>query len=157
MRISEQFESVGHLMSMYKYIKYRVVSSGTIMPRKVDFQVVKRYSNIIKKGSMEDKFIFIGDVEKYIKHYHDNHQDSKYVKIPLDCLYAIWATYYYPDLYKYKTLGHLASSFKNRIKKGEPLPRRLRYRPNLSTIARDLAENSESYFITKGYIKPPGV
>jgi hypothetical protein len=113
--------------------------------------IVKSAHNIlISKSSREEKLCFIGDVEKFVDQYYE--MQPGYVPVPLDCLRTIFTFRFCYHLSEFESLGDLTLYFCKRIKRGERLPLRLKYKPHIADIIDDMKEKAEPYFIAKGYL-----
>lgn len=145
----DTFDSIGHLLSKYRYVKLSLESMKTLLPEKED-TFKDKFDPIAVQSRKEEAFCFVGDVENFVQEYY-RIQGGNF-RVPLDCLNAIFLLRFCPDTSKFQSYGHLALHFKKRIKKGEKLPRRLKHKPNLHDIARDMSNKIEQYFLDKGYI-----
>ncbi|MEO5360618.1 MAG: hypothetical protein H7843_09230 [Nitrospirota bacterium] len=150
----ETFESVNQLLSYYGFIKNSVRGIKTLLPKKHQGSWTA-FSSMAVKCSLEDKFCFIGDVERYARAYHKLKlaeaytRNLKHTPIPYDCLLFIMEQYYSTDI----SLWGLANMLKRRIEKGEPLPARLKHRQHISRILSDMKKHMAPYFQLKGYIQ----
>lgn len=149
----ETFNNIWHLMGYYEYLKFHVASIPTILP-KPDFGEGEHHCRArMQQSTMEDMFIFIGDVEMFVKWFYKNGQQSQYIIIPEECLMKIFTTKFCRHMKQFKSWAHLARHFHDRIAaKKEKLPRRLRYREHLCDIGRIMENSSEQYFRKRAFI-----
>ena len=145
----DTFDSLGHLLSKYRYVKLSLENMKTLLPTK-ESTFKDKFDPFATQSQKEEAFCFVGDVESFVKEYCK--RQGGFFQIPLDCLNSIFMLRFCPDASKFTSYGHLALHFHKRIKKGEHLPRRLEYKPHLHDIATDMDKQMEQYFIDKGYI-----
>ena len=146
----DTFDSLGHLLSKYRYIKLSLENMKTLLPTK-EGTFKDKFDPFATQSQKEEAFCFVGDVESFVKEYCKKQGGT--FQIPLDCLNPIFILRFCPIVSKF-TYGELAIHFNNRIKRGENLPKRLKHKPNLHDIAKDMSKKIEQYFLDKGYISP---
>lgn len=144
----DKFDSIGHLLSKYRYVKLSLESMKTLLPEKN--RLNNKFDPYAIQSKKEEAFCFVGDVESFVHEYYKRQGGT--FRVPLDCLNLIFLLRFCSDASKFKSYGHLALHFSKRIKKGEQLPKRLKYKPHLHDIATDMNKQIEQYFIDKGYI-----
>lgn len=145
----ESFDNVNGLFDYYEYIKLHLRGIRTFQPGQ-SFTVKSAHNILISQSSREEKLCFIGDVEKFVDQYHK--MQPGYVPVPLDCLRTIFTFRFCYTLSEFRSLGDLALYFYKRIKRGESLPLRLKYKLYIADIIDDMKEKAEPYFIAKGYL-----
>jgi hypothetical protein len=148
----ELFESARDILAYYRFLKANVVSIPAIIPKKADTWQSSKFNAVLARSNREERLAFIGDVENFVKYYHG--KQTGYVKVPMDCLFAIFTHRFCSHHSRFMSFGELANHFKHRISRGEPLPRRVCYRQHLQDIASDMEKRSEEYFVSKGMITP---
>lgn len=151
----EIFEDLGQLFGFYQYLKYKVISMPSILPKQDFGDNTQKFRAKSQQMSVEDHFAFIGDIELFpTNHYY--YLQRGYKPAPPDCLLLVFHLKFCPALSRFESYGHLASHFARRIRKRrEPLPKRLMDRSNLQRIANDMSGKAELYFTEKGYIAVP--
>jgi len=149
--LREQFYSLGDLFGYYRFLKYKMCGCSSIFPDKQRLQdYTRKFNPIFQQSTKEEIFSFIGDVENFVKYFYK--QQNYYAPVPVNCLFLIFLQKFTPDLSKYQSYGHLSLHFMKRIRRGENLPRRLKYRQNLSYIGDEMKEKAEMYFDEKEYL-----
>lgn len=146
----ETFDDVHALIMYYQFIKTDVLSIASILPKEDNGDSNRSLSAQLKQSSVEDKFVFICDVENFIKWYAK--KSNHYVGIPNDRLLDIFHFSLCKGISKYKSWGHMAMSFDNHMKKGEVMPRRFKYRQHLRVVAENMRGSLEEYFMAKGML-----
>lgn len=150
----ETFENLGQLMGMYYLIKLKLEGKASILPKK-DFEERTRVLGArISQSAMEDKYCFIGDIEKYVEHYYEKHSIN--FKIPPDILLNIFHLRFCKEAARYGSYGRLAIEVTKLRKRCEPIPERLQYRNKLHDEGRKMQDGMEDYFVRKGFIIPIG-
>ena len=160
----------------YQRIKFEVASCQTILPKKEE--VMSGTQNASRAlSTREEKLVFIGDVEKFVKHYTFHYQPKANCPLPPICVREIflfclaehvWLKEVFPrlnyegtnmgDVKKvYMSYGQLAKRFKMHSIKQKKftlsvIPRRLFHASNLVSICRDIREKAKEYFIAKKMI-----
>ena len=148
----ESFDNVNDLFGFYEYIKLHLRGIRTFQPGH-SFTVKSAHNILISQSIREEKLCFIGDVEKFVDQYYKI--QPEWVPVPLDCLRTIFTFRFCHTLSAFRSLGHLALYFYKRIKRGERLPLRLKYKAHIADIIDDMKEKAETYFIAKGYLLIP--
>ena len=148
----ESFDNVNDLFGFYEYIKLHLRGIRTFQPGH-SFTVKSAHNILISQSIREEKLCFIGDVEKFVDQYYKI--QPEWVPVPLDCLRTIFTFRFCHTLSAFRSLGHLALYFYKRIRKGERLPLRLKYKAHIGDIIDDMKEKAETYFIAKGYLLIP--
>lgn len=145
----EIFLNAKDVLSYYAYLKAAMVSMPALLPKKGAGHI-PRFDAVSMRSGREERLAFIGDVENFVKYYHD--LQTGYVRVPRDCLFEIFIHRFCSQHSRFMSFGELANHFKYRLNKGEPLPRRVCYRQHLQDIASDMEKKCEDYFLKKGMI-----
>lgn len=146
----EIFEDVHSLIMYYQFIKASVTSISSILPTQDFGDKSQAYRAQIQRSTMEEKFTFIVDVESFTGWY--GRQQRYYVTIPQKPLLDIFQFAFCKGIARYQSWGQMAMSFGNRIKKGEPMPRRFRHRQHLRVIAEGMRDAVSEYYINRGMV-----
>jgi hypothetical protein len=148
--VREQFYSLGDLLGYYRFLKYKMAGCASNFPDEQRLQdYTKKFDPVFQQSTKEDIFCFIGDVENFIKYFY--RKQNYYFPVPMNCLYLIFLQKFCSDISKFQSYGHLALHFHKRIKRGDNLPRRLKYPQHLNDISHQMKKQAEDYFIKKGY------
>lgn len=147
--MKEKFSDVWELLGYYQYIKMSMRSCPTILPKKYS-SFHDKFNAVFAQSATEEKYCFIADVEKFVDHWHK--KQGGYLPLPKDCAYKIFVSTFCPALPEHRTFGELRLEFKKRIRNGEPLPRRLKYVSNLSSISREMREMAQEYYAGIGLL-----
>ena len=137
------------LMGKYQFTKLHIESSKAIMPSK-DLSFSDVPNPVETRSKRELMLCFIGDVEKFVQSFYSRQGGTR--KIPIECLMTIFHFRLCPALTKHQSYGHLALHFLRRIRKGESLPARLKYKEHVYEIAKAMLEQGDEYYFKKGLI-----
>lgn len=151
----ETFEDVWSLMRGYESVRSSMTAMPTLAPKRDYEQISRKSAGKIIQSKMESNLAFIADVELFVKWFYM--QQKGYVPVPEDCLMDIFHNKFCKGISKFNSYGHLALHYRNRIRRGEKLPRRLTYRENISDIAKSMQDKIEDYYVGKGLIALPDV
>ncbi len=146
------FFSLHGLMTHYREIKCAVSSKPAIMPKQNEADI-SFFNARSMKSSMEDRFAFICDIEGFIKHYHLKQKTGDgYTPIPLDCLYEIFIIRFSRETSKFRSVRDLSRYFRERISRGDPIPRRLQHHNHIASVAHAMEDDALEYYKGKGMI-----
>ncbi len=146
------FENIRQLLGCYRFMKADVEGAKAVLP-KPDQNQTDNYQIFASRAALQDKHCFIADVENFCKWYYGV-QSSRYARIPVDCLDEIFISAYgYSEKSRGKTFGQLALRFRERINRGEKLPRILRDKGNIWRVMKHMRDKADEYFQQMGYIE----
>lgn len=147
----EQFHDLYDLLGYYQYLKLQMTSMPTILPKPDFGKGTQTYRAKQQQSRVEEHYAFIGTVERFATWYYKN---QKYLRpVPEEALLKIFHLRFCKHVSKFQSWGQLAIHFKKRIRKGEPLPKRLQSRGHLHDISSDMEPVCDKYFIDNGLIR----
>jgi hypothetical protein len=138
----DKFTSARDILGYYYYLKDNVTSMATLMPKQIS--AVQQYNARLQQSMIEDKFAFIGTIERFPRWYYPKQQTR--FPIPEDCLMCIFHVQFCRGSSKFQSWGELAAYFSKRIRQGELIPRRLQWRQHLSDLGYEMEKMCEEYF-----------
>lgn len=144
----ETYDNLWSLLGTYKSVRESMTAMPTLTPKKDYEQISRKMAGKIIQSRMEDKLAFIADVELFVKWFYRRQKSIK--PVPETCLFDIFHLRFCSSLSRFHSYGHLSLHYRNRIKKGEDLPLRLKYKEHIWDIAKNMGKDIEEYYINKG-------
>ncbi|MCI4625045.1 MAG: hypothetical protein L3V56_03695 [Candidatus Magnetoovum sp. WYHC-5] len=138
----KQFLDINDLLAYYRYVKLQTESSRCILPSKerIDFE---RFNSVSAQSSMEEKLIFICDVENaFVRSYYNFVRNENFVEENRNCKFVPAPYFAYQVIFnkrvvEQKSYRQIARYFKY----SNPVPKRFEHFQNIQVIYTAMIRN----------------